>query len=70
MKCLDWSQVEPYWIEGRREDGIFQSLDFEFVPCNVLIKGLKDSISEGCIADKEKQLEYLGDYNLVFLANE
>ncbi len=56
-------------IEGGREIGSFQSLDFEFVPCNVRIAGLKETVPENCVADKQKQIDYLGDFNLIYLAN-
>ena len=72
MQCLDWVDSEPFVIEGNRASGSFVSLDFEYYPCNIIASGdlQKEKVGDECIADKQKQLDYVGDVNFVFLSNQ
>ena len=40
------------------------------MPCNYVHPNIEDSVAEECIADREKQIAYLGNINLVVYASE
>ena len=68
MFCLEWDDSDPFIINGNFEDdNNFVSLDLAFIPCNVLTGSAP--ITPECIANRDKQTEYLGKVNLNILTN-
>lgn len=54
-------------INGNGQILDYANIDISFVPCNVLVG--PEEISDDCIADLEKQIEYLGPISLMTFAN-
>ena len=75
MMCLDWSNGdEDYFVYGREVDIQYQRIDVVMTPCNFIytLNGIKgDTVSDDCVPDLEKQVEYLGPLNwLVYFTEE
>ena len=75
MQCLDWEDNEDYTIYGREIDKEHQRIEVIMVPCNYKHAEFEemsgeDTISDECIADFEKQAEYLGSINWLILHTE
>ena len=64
MYCLDETQeLEIYGTENNMN---YQRVEILFVPCNYLHEELgytEDSVYKDCVADLDKQVEYLGPLN-------
>ena len=65
MYCIDWEgdDVEPIEIYGNEKNDEYQRVELVLVPCNYLHTHLGyegDTIAPECIADLDKQIEYLG----------
>lgn len=64
MYCLDWTDdVEPILIYGNEKNDEYQRVELVLVPCNYVHTRLGydgDSVTEECLADKDKMIEYLG----------
>ena len=71
MFCLDWSKdLEVYGNELNDE---YQRLEIVMVPCNYIHTQFGyegDSISENCIDNLEKQIEYLGPLDFMIYHND
>ena len=68
MHCLEWKNDDPILIAGNWETGNQITLDLSFLPCNVNLSSTNDQ-AEGCVPDKDKQIEYLGPVSLVLMYN-
>lgn len=71
MYCLDWNQ--DIKIFGSEKDQKYQRLEIVMVPCNYVHSYLgydKDTVTDGCIADLDKQIEYLGPLDFMLYHTE
>ena len=71
MFCIDWT--DDLEIYGEEQNPEFQKLEFLFLPCNYIhqIDGYTgDYVKEECIADLEKQKEYLGPLDMLIYFND
>ena len=69
--CIDWTDDLLIYGEENRSKK-YQRLEFNFVPCNYIHQHLgytEDRVAEECIADLEKQKEYLGPLDFVIYFN-
>ena len=63
--CADLPKKMPIW--GETSSGQHQRIEMLYVPCNYVHQymGYKDDfIRDDCVADREKQIEYLGPLDL------
>ena len=72
--CLDWTKlgdiVEIWSVE---DDENYQRFDFAILPCNYVhweFGDVGDSVAAGCIADLEKQQNYLGNMKAIIYMSE
>ena len=75
LLCLDWDQVGgELEIFGNFDvETEYQTFEYLVVPCNYVHAELgptNDTIPDGCIADREKQMEYLGNMQIVVLTDD
>ena len=74
--CLDWdtpvANDEPLSIGGGWAYTDLSEIDFILAPCNYIhteLGDIGDTVSDDCIADLDKQKDYLGPLELYVLAN-
>ena len=71
MFCLDDYDIDIFGAESSDE---WAFIDIVVIPCNVkesaIFEDGDDSIDPQCIGDFEKQVEYIGGLNYLFLVNE
>ena len=70
--CLDWNDDDPFEFVGQFTDDDYTKLEVLLVPCNYLhiennYSG--DSIHSECIADLDKQIDYMGASNWIVYSN-
>ena len=70
--CLDWkaAAIELY---GPESGGTYGELDLALLPCNTRLipHGARDDrISPQCVANLDKQIEYIGATNLIVYYNQ
>ena len=75
LYCLDWDKFgDELSIWGIEEDEIrYQRFEFVVVPCNYVhteFGDIGDFVSEECIPDRDKQMEYLGNIKLIVYSTE
>lgn len=74
LYCLDWDQDgDLINLFGDRSDNSYQRLDLIVAPCNYLnteFGNEDDKIAEGCIADLEKQQDYVGSVMMQLLVTD
>ena len=66
--CLDWDDEDPITLFGSfgttSTTSTFKMLDFNVMPCNARHTEFNPegvfTVSEDCITDHKKQIEYLG----------
>ena len=75
LYCFDWDklgdEIELNGFATSVED--YQMLSFDLVPCNYVHSYLgyeHDSIADGCIADREAQVEYLDNMKVRILMSQ
>ena len=71
MFCIDWSKERL--IYGNENNQNFQRIDILMNPCNYLHTHIGyegDTIDPECIADLEKQIEYLGPLDFMLYYTE
>lgn len=73
--CLDWEKHAADLELWGAEYDIYSYQRFEWivVPCNYVhaeVTPTDDHVAEECIADREKQMEYLGNIRLVWLMTQ
>jgi len=74
LYCIDWEKV-PDIFEGTERAGNYGVLDIEIMvlPCNMRLKhlgGVEDRIDQNCVADLNRQIEYLGPMNWIVYSNQ
>ena len=75
LLCLDWDQVgDQLEIWGDESDEIsYQRFEFALLPCNYIHAEhgpTDDYITDGCITDRQQQMDYLSNMKLVILTDE
>ena len=75
MFCLDWDKLgDDIAIWGTENDELnYQRFEYVLLPCNYVhaeFAQTGDSIADGCIADRDKQIDYLGNMRSIFLTTE
>ena len=71
MFCLDWS--EDIFIYGNEKNEEYQRIELVLTPCNYLHTHLgykNDTVHPDCVADLEKQIEYLGPLDFMLYHTE
>ena len=75
LYCFDWDklgdEIELNGFATSVED--YQMLSFDLVPCNYVHSYLgyeNDTIAEGCIADREAQVDYLDNMKVKILMSQ
>lgn len=73
--CLDWDKLgDDIAIWGTENDEIsYQRFEYVMIPCNYVhttFGPTGDSVADECIADRDKQIEYLGNMRMIFLTTE
>ena len=73
--CIDWNKHESdVEIWGAEHDkNMYQRFEWVLVPCNYVhaeIEPTGDFISPECIADREAQMDYLGNMRLTWMTTE
>ena len=71
MLCLDWAEA-GIDLFGTESSGTYSEIDIGVLPCNVRLTTLgatDDRISDTCVADLTKQIEYLGPMNILIYYN-
>ena len=65
--CIDWPDDEPLLLYGDYSSANWQVVDIALVPCNYIhAEGeTGDYVREGCKADLESQIEYLGGLDII-----
>ena len=69
--CLDWK--DSFLLYGEAIDDSAQMMEFYLLPCNYVHSYMGytgDSISKECVADQEKQQEYLGKLQVFMYFND
>ena len=72
MFCLDWDS-QDILIYGNERNDEYQRIELVLTPCNYLHTHLgykDDKIHPECVADLEKQIEYLGPLDFVLYHTE
>ena len=75
LYCFDWDEIgDILSIWGASSnDALYQRIEFDLLPCNYIhteFGDVGDSIHPECIADRQKQQEYLGTVKIVVLMDE
>ena len=75
LSCLDWEKFgDKLAIWGTENDEIsYQRFDFVLLPCNYVhaeFGPTDDFIADECIADRDAQMAYLGNMQMMFLTTE
>ena len=71
MFCLDWS--DDILLYGNEKNEEYQRIELVLTPCNYLHTHLGfegDTIHPECVADLEKQIEYLGPLDFMIYHTE
>ena len=58
---------------GVENDESYQRWEVAFLPCNYIhseIGSTNDTVHEECLPDREKQMEYIGNFNVVIYVSE
>ena len=66
--CIDWPNDEPLSIYGDYSSENWQSVEIGLVPCNYVhaeFGETGDYVREGCKADLESQIKYLGGLDII-----
>jgi len=69
---MDWAN-QKIDLFGSEASGVYAEIDIMVMPCNMPLKFLgaeDDRIGEECVADLEKQIEYLGPMNMLVYFNQ
>lgn len=71
--CIDFEEGENLKIYGNERNDEYQRIEIVLVPCNYLHSHLGyrlDRIHEDCVADLDKQIEYLGSIDVLLYHTE